>query len=49
MQELEDFVAAVAHFFEPLLRDRSQVAWLLLEPSFDLGVPIDSPSESQKF
>jgi hypothetical protein len=48
MQELADFVAALAHHLKPLLRDGSQFAFVVFHPCVDGGIAFDSAVESQQ-
>ncbi len=45
MQKFPDFVAAVSHHLEPLMRDGSQFTCMLLHPRIDRGIPLDSAVE----
>ena len=46
MQKLADFVPALSHHLEPLMRDASQFACMLFHPRIDCRVPLDSAVES---
>jgi hypothetical protein len=48
MQKLPDFVPAFSHRLKPLTSDGSQFTWMLLHPSIDRGIPLDSAVESQQ-
>jgi predicted ester cyclase len=49
MQKLSDFVPALSHHLEPLLRDGSQFTCMLFHPRIDGGIPLDAAVESQQF
>lgn len=48
MQKFPDFVAALSHGVEPLLRYCAQFARVLLHPQINGGTPFDSAIESQE-
>src|ERR1700680_4090901 len=48
MQKLPDFVPALSHHLEPLMRDGSQFTCMLFHPRIDGGIPLDSAVESQQ-
>ena len=48
MQKLPDFVAALAHHIEPLLRDGSQFTGVGFHPCIDGGMALDSSGETQQ-
>jgi hypothetical protein len=49
VQKLSDFVSALSHHLKPPMRKFSQFACVLLHPSVDGGIPLDSAIESQQF
>src|SRR2546421_10940907 len=49
MQKLPDFVPAFSHHLKPPMRDGSQFTCMLLQPSIDGRIPLDSAIESQQF
>ena len=48
VQKLPDFVPAVSHHLEPLMRDRSQSTVMRFYPRIDGGIPLDCTVESQQ-
>ncbi len=48
LQELPDFVAALAHDLEPLLRDGSQFPGVGFHPGIDGGIALDNSVETQQ-
>ncbi len=46
MQKLPDFVPALSHHLEPLMREVSQFTRMLFHPRIDGGIPLDSAVES---
>jgi protease I len=49
MQKLPDFVPALSHRLEPLMRDGSQFTGMLFHPRVNGRIPLDSAVESQQF
>src|SRR5471030_3512590 len=49
MQKLPDFVPALSHRLEPVMRDGSQLTRMLFHPRIDGGIPLDRAIESQQF
>src|SRR5665213_714656 len=49
MQELANFLAATAHYLEPLLRDGAQFTSMIFHPRIDGGIALNSAVESQQF
>src|SRR3984893_4564959 len=49
MQKLPNFVPALSHHLEPLMRYRSQFAHMLFHPRIYGGILLDSAVESQQF
>src|ERR1700680_4994812 len=49
MQKLPNFVPALSHHLEPLMRNRSQFAHMLFHPRIYSGILLDSAVESQQF
>src|SRR5580700_3494180 len=48
MQKFPDFVPALAHHLEPLMRDGSQFACMLFHPRIDGGILLDCAAQSQQ-
>src|SRR5580693_6723901 len=48
MQKFPDLVPASSHHLKPLMRDRSQLTCMLIDPRIDGGIAFDSTIESQQ-
>ena len=49
MHKLPDFIPACSHHLKPLMRDSAQFTCILVHPSINRGISLDSAVESQKF
>jgi len=49
MHQLPDFVPAFSHHLKPLMRDSAQFTCMLVHPSINRRISLDSAVESQKF